>query len=246
VDLAALALDDWHARDHSPTARRHNGEPFGRLDLAVRAGCGTAMGVQRSRPSAQAASALRDAMQAYAPIEDETLSLLLDCARVVEVDKDGFYCRQGDRVSEFGFVLAGLLRYFVRDVDGNDYNKIFFDEGTFPGPIAALLRGEPADVSIQALEPSRVLSFDFAGYRAVLAERRDLMWFQIRYLERNWLLKKEPREFSLVQEEAAVRYRRFRDESPRLAARLPLFHVASHLGVTPTQLSRIRRAERDA
>jgi len=202
------------------------------------------MAAERSRPSELAATALRDAIGAYAEIEHETMSRLLDGAREIEVARHDYYCRQGQQPREFGFVVSGLLRYFVTDVDGNEYNKIFFDEGTFPGPIAALLRGEAADVSIQALEPSRLLSFDFHSYRQLLAERRDLMWFQIRYLERNWLLKKEPREFSLVQEEAAVRYRRFRDESPGLAARLPLFHVASHLGVTPTQLSRIRRAER--
>ena len=49
------------------------------------------------------------------------------------------------------------------------------------------------------------------------------------------------REVALVQEDAASRYARFVQEAPALAKRLPLFHIASHLGVTPTQLSRVRK-----
>lgn len=45
----------------------------------------------------------------------------------------------------------------------------------------------------------------------------------------------------LVQEDAAQRYRRFLRRSPTLAERLPQYHIASHMGITPTQLSRIRK-----
>ena len=88
-----------------------------------------------------------------------------------------------------------------------------------------------------------MLDIDFDGYRRLLRGREDLMWFQIMYLERNWLLKMEPREFALVQDDATERYRRFRRDRPELYRRLPLFHIASHLGITPTQLSRIRKVE---
>jgi CRP-like cAMP-binding protein len=183
-------------------------------------------------------------MHEYAPISDSTFTDLLACSRLITLDKGEFYCVQGSMPTEFGFVALGLLRYYTCDEEGNEYNKVFFDEGTFPGAIAALLTGQPANVAIQALEPCELVSMHFAGFRRILQAREDLKWFQIQYLEANWLLKKEPREFALVQEEASDRYRRFQQESPGLAARLPLFHIASHLGITPTQLSRIRRSGR--
>ena len=65
--------------------------------------------------------------------------------------------------------------------------------------------------------------------------------FQIHYLEKNWLLAKDAREIELVQEDATARYLRFIDEYPRLVERLPQYHIALHLGITPTQLSRIRK-----
>jgi CRP-like cAMP-binding protein len=188
--------------------------------------------------------ALRDAMHEYAPLTDATWGELAACCRSLRLAKGEFFCRLGAVPREFGFVVSGLLRCFVSDAEGNEYNKIFFEERSFPGPMAALLESRPSAVALQALEDSLLVAIDFAGFRALLERSPDLMWFQIRYLERNWLLMKEPREFALVQDEAAQRYRRFKQDSPGLAERLPLFHIASHLGITPTQLSRIRRAER--
>jgi hypothetical protein len=44
-----------------------------------------------------------------------------------------------------------------------------------------------------------------------------------------------------VQEDASQRYVRFIQDYPFLVERLPQHHIASHLGITPTQLSRIRK-----
>ena len=195
-------------------------------------------------PFALAAEALRESIEGYSPLGASTWRDLLSHCRGMRLAKHEFFTVAGAVPTSFGFVHSGLLRVYVSDEEGNEYNKIFFDEGTFPGAMAALLTGRPSRIAIQALEATCMLSIDFDGYRRLLRERQDLMWFQIMYLEQNWLLKKEPRELALVQDDASERYRRFIREYPKLYERLPLFHVASHLGITPTQLSRIRKAER--
>jgi hypothetical protein len=82
---------------------------------------------------------------------------------------------------------------------------------------------------------------DFPAYRSLLLQRDDLKLFQIHYLEKNWLLDKDAREIAIVQEDASQRYVRFIQDYPFLVERLPQHHIASHLGITPTQLSRIRK-----
>lgn len=149
--------------------------------------------------------------------------------------------RQGEVPSSFGFVCHGLLRGFSSNESGHQYNKVFFKEGTFPGSMIALLTNTPSAIAIQALEPSSVMRIHFRAYRRLLEQRSDLKWFQILYLEQNWLLAKEPREVALVQKNATQRYLDFLRDHPDLEKRLPQYHLASHLGVTPTQLSRIRR-----
>ena len=107
--------------------------------------------------------------------------------------------------------------------------------------MTALLTSSPSLLEFEAIEDSLIVEIEFAGYRDIMLEKDDLKLFQIHYLEKNWLLAKDSREIEIVQKDAAARYLRFREEYPALIKRLPQYHIASHLGITPTQLSRIRK-----
>lgn len=189
----------------------------------------------------QALQALRAALHAYCPLDEVTWEGLAAICTLLHLDKGEPFTRAGQVPSTFGFVGQGLLRVFVTDAQGREYNKVFFAEGGFPGAMAALLTHSASAFAIQALEPSWLLGIDFKAYRQLLRERDDLKWFQILYLEKNWLLEAERREVALVQEDARQRYLNFRTRYPDLERRIPQYHIASHLGITPTQLSRIRK-----
>lgn len=96
-------------------------------------------------------------------------------------------------------------------------------------------------LGFETIEDTLIIEIDFLAYRQLMTEKSDLKLFQIYYLEKNWLLAKDSREIEIVQEDATARYLRFIDESPALVNRLAQYHIASHLGITPTQLSRIRK-----
>jgi len=70
----------------------------------------------------------------------------------------------------------------------------------------------------------------------------EIKLYQIHYLEKNWLVAKDAREIEIVQLDATQRYLRFIAEHQEIAERISQYHIASHLGVTPTQLSRIRKS----
>ncbi len=184
---------------------------------------------------------LRQAMEAYHPLTDATWQALLSCCRYRQLLRQQMFCQAGDIPRSFAFVCKGMFRVFALDDKGHEYNKNFFVEGQFPGSMAALLRQEPSLNTIQALEDSSIIEIDFKCFRELLYRADDLKLFQIHYLETNWLLAKDARETQLVQQDAAERYQRFLTERPELAKRLPQYHIASHLGITPTQLSRIRK-----
>ncbi|WDE03347.1 Crp/Fnr family transcriptional regulator [Thalassomonas viridans] len=186
-------------------------------------------------------TALHKAMSAYYPISGQTWREFTDICELVSIEKNEFLYPVGQVPNSFAFVYSGLFRLFIADEKGNEYNKMFFDENTFPGSMVALLKNGPSRFAIEALEASKVITINFNGFRRLLASREDLKMFHIHYLEQNWLIAKEAREVALVQEEAQARYLRFLDEYQQLELRLPQYHIASHLGITPTQLSRIRK-----
>jgi hypothetical protein len=61
-----------------------------------------------------------------------------------------------------------------------------------------------------------------------------------RILAEQFFVRKEKREIELVTLEAKDRYAIFQKEHPQLEQLIPQYHIASYLGVSPTQLSRIR------
>ena len=185
--------------------------------------------------------ALRKVMHSYSSLLDSTWQSLIEFCDLKKLSKQQVLYPSGSVPSTFAFLYSGLIRGFIGDEDGNEYNKIFFDEGTFPGSMAALLTSKPAQFTFEALEPSLVITINFAAYRNLLNSSEDLKLYHIHYLEKNWLLAKEAREVEIVQEDATQRYRRFLEAHPTFSSRIPQYHIASHLGITPTQLSRIRK-----
>ncbi|MCW9047507.1 MAG: Crp/Fnr family transcriptional regulator [Gammaproteobacteria bacterium] len=189
----------------------------------------------------EAFMALKKVMESYSPISDETWKKLEAICTFKSIKKNCNLYNSGEVPETFSFVCSGLFRAFTIDNNGTEYNKIFFDEGKFPGSMTALLTSTPSQLTIESLEPSSVVLINFKDYRRLLLKTPDLMLFHIFYLERNWLLAKDAREIEIVQEDAFQRYSRFLQEYPLICARIAQYHIASHLGITPTQLSRIRK-----
>ena len=148
----------------------------------------------------------------------------------------------GEYPKDFAYLASGLMRAYALDAEGHEYTKIFFEENSMPGSMVALLTGSQSKIGIDALEDSSLVLIDFAGYRELLMQSSDLLLNHVHYLEHHWVIDKEQREIALAQQTATERYVTFCQEHPGLVNRISQRLMASHLGITPTQLSRIRRS----
>jgi len=185
---------------------------------------------------------LHSSLNSYATITDDTWSKIKSFSRVIKIKKMNFLINMGEIPTSFYFVYKGIFRaYCFGGKDGTkEVNKVFFQEGSYPASVCAALKQEQSLFAIEALEDSVVIQIDYKRYRNLLEEKEDLKWFHINYIEKNWIIEKEIQEVSLLSDDAKERYAQFLSQYPKLVARLPLFHLASKLGITPTQLSRIR------
>jgi CRP-like cAMP-binding protein len=138
-----------------------------------------------------------------------------------------------------GFVVEGLFSQEFTSESGDSTIKYFFPEGRFAASVGAMLTGSPSLFSIVALEDSKVLSYDFASFKTLTEQHLDIAAFYIRYMERHWIVEKEPLEVSFRHDTARTRYQNFLKTYPGLTARLKKHQIASYLGITPTQLSRL-------
>tara|TARA_R110001592_G_C12900105_1_gene726535 strand:+ start:80 stop:685 length:606 start_codon:yes stop_codon:yes gene_type:complete len=184
---------------------------------------------------------LKSAFNSYAEITEASWQLIRSIIHFQSIEKGEIVLREGQVAKYIHFICKGAFRTFFTDDQGNIYNKNIFLEGDFPASKVSLITNSPSYFSIEALEQSIVINIDFKEYRRLINEHTDLKDFYIAYIEKNWIIEKERNEISLVMENGTERYLKLLQKHPNLEKRIPQRHIASHLGITPTQLSRIRK-----
>jgi CRP-like cAMP-binding protein len=156
-----------------------------------------------------------------------------------EYRKGEYFIVVGQIPKKVAFVDNGLFsQYFITDA-GDTIIKYFFPEGRIVGSIPATLTQTESSFAIAALEDSTVFEYDFREFKKLVLKYRDIAEFYINYLERHWVIEKEPLEVAMKNDTAAKQYSNFLKTYPGLVKRLKKHHIASYLGITPTQLSRI-------
>lgn len=186
-------------------------------------------------------SALKSKFESYAPVSKKSWEQIVSIVRFRVLEEGEVLLQEGQIARNFHFVCKGAVRAYFMDFEGDIYNKNLFLEGDFAGSTVSLLNSTPSGFTLEALEKSVIINLDYRKYRKLIFDYEDLKNFYIAYLEKNWIFDKEQREVSLVMENATVRYLKLLKEHPGIDSRIAQRHIASHLGITPTQLSRIRR-----
>jgi len=186
-------------------------------------------------------SELKATFNGFSIITEKSWVLILAIIQFQELKKGEIILRAGQTAKNIHFICKGILRTSFVDKNGNEYTKNIFLENNFAASKVSLLLNAPSNFSIEALEDSILINFNFNTYRKLINENDDLKNFYISYIEQNWIIEKEQNEISLVMENATERYLKLLKKHPQLENRIPQHHIASHLGITPTQLSRIRK-----
>ncbi len=149
------------------------------------------------------------------------------------------FISEGQHPRKVAFVEKGLFsQYYISD-KGETIIKTFFPELRLAASVSAMLSNTPSKLTITALEDTTVLEYDFFEFKKLVLQHPDMAFFYINYMELHWIIEKEPLEISLRYDTARKRYQDFLETYPNLVKRLKKHHIASYLGITPTQLSRI-------
>lgn len=140
----------------------------------------------------------------------------------------------------FFFVAEGLLRVYTVAGNSKECNKGFIADNIFAGPLAAFMLGLPSLYGIEALEPTTLLTARYSDLIALYDRHPVFDRFGRTFME--WMvIQKELRERITLHQTAKERYLAFMEQYPQFAQRVPQYHIASYLGITPESLSRLRR-----
>jgi CRP-like cAMP-binding protein len=151
-----------------------------------------------------------------------------------------FIINQGQLAPKIYFLIKGYVRYLSVTEDGKEFTQSFACSPGIAGSTRAMSRQTKSLFSIEVLDDVLCLEFDFQYFFTTMKDQPGFLMAYSTLLE-NLFIKKEEREYAFVQQGAEQRYLNFLTENSQLRDRLPLKMIASHIGITPTALSRIRK-----
>ncbi|NOX37413.1 MAG: Crp/Fnr family transcriptional regulator [Calditrichaeota bacterium] len=154
------------------------------------------------------------------------------------LNRQDHFSQAGDYATEFAFLQEGVLRIYCLSEAGEEWNKHFLLEDDFF--MAGIVPGQRTDVNIQALTPAKLICISFQELRMLMNRHPSLNTFFQKLLLR-YLLEKHRKEAFFLSASGREKYRYFLQRFPGLENRIAQYQIARYLGITPTQLSRIRR-----
>lgn len=174
------------------------------------------------------------------PLSDEPFEALWSCFHPEEIKKNEFFAKEGKAAKQIGFLTQGIIRAYFQNSKGKEYNKQFFVGPSIVGAYSSLLTHQPNKIAQQALTDSQVLVANFEDVTVLYKQFHELERLG-RKMAEYYFLEKEKKEIEMALLDASERYVILRETFPQIETSIPQYHIASYLGISPTQLSRIRR-----
>ena len=173
-------------------------------------------------------------------ISDDVSEELYQLFQPLMLKKHEFFIKEGAYANRIAFLNKGIVRAFFLNHEGKEYNKQFFVEPSIIGAYTSLLTKQPNRIAQQALTDCELLVADYQKIEALYQKHHELERLG-RKIAEYYFLEKEQKEIEMALLDAEQRYRIMRERFPQIELKIPQYHIASYLSISPTQLSRIRK-----
>ncbi|UFH56856.1 Crp/Fnr family transcriptional regulator [Spirosoma sp. KNUC1025] len=181
---------------------------------------------------------LLQTIRQWVSVSEREEPILSDLFERRYVPANDFFLREGEVCRYVGFVVEGLLRYYVLD-DGIEHTYDFSPERNFTCNYESFLTQTPSTRFIQAIEDTTLLIISYDNLQQLYARLGEGQKFG-RLVAEELFVGMLQKLTSFYRETAEERYDTFMRSFPQLQERVPQYVIASYVGIKPQSLSRIR------
>lgn len=172
-------------------------------------------------------------------LKEEDCALFESSLKIKTFKAKELFLNEGKICHVVGFVNKGCFRTYYLS-DGKEINTHFTFEKEFVSDYDSFLQSKTSKYFIQALEDAEIVTFDLP----TLQRAYDLShnWERFgRMISEECYQQINQRVESFLFLNGEQRYLNLLSEKPHIFDRIPLYHIASYLGLERESLSRLRR-----
>lgn len=158
----------------------------------------------------------------------------------IAVTKGQFLLKPGTNVKHEHFVVKGCLKAYYLDDKGNKHIIQFAIENWWIGDFDAFYNQVPSKLYIEAIEDSHLLSINYDSLQKIYDEA-PIFERYFRILNTQAFISQRKRILSTLEKNTQERYIEFCTSYPNIEDRVANYDIANYLGVTPENLSRVRK-----
>jgi len=175
------------------------------------------------------------------PISRDTFELIKPYLTHRSVKANTILCNAGDEADNVFFIISGVARTSAVSETGKTFTRSLHTSNQFIGPYSNLIKNEKSNLVYEALTDCEIIQSAHKDVIKNLGHLPEMMQFEIKMLQHLYV-DMEKTIISLGTLNAKERYLKLLIRFDKIESLIPQYQIASYLGVTPIQLSRIRKS----
>lgn len=174
----------------------------------------------------------------YITINNSDVEVINKSFSKKEYKKGDFLIEQGKRADNVFFIENGLVRMYFINENGNEVNTYFASDESFITSFSSFINQHSSVEFIKAEREAIVYSLNYSDF---VTNSDFMIKFRTLFVEQNLVCVKNRLDL-LQNSNAKEKYEHFiKNTNKDIINGIPLYHIASYLGITAESLSRIRK-----
>ncbi|MGN6439419.1 MAG: Crp/Fnr family transcriptional regulator [Agriterribacter sp.] len=184
---------------------------------------------------------LQYALQHFAGIDEKAFELSRTFWQARSYTKGEFYNEYRNVCKHLGFIVNGLFRsYYIDEQNGDEKNVFFFSSNQVVVSYKSFIDQAPCNYYTAALIDSDILYIHIKDLNELYRQSHQWEHFGRMVAETAFRIAMNRTEDFLFQT-PEQRYLSLIEQHPDIFSNVPLYHIASYLGIQGPSLSRIRK-----
>ncbi len=180
-----------------------------------------------------------DFVNSFHPIPESTFKQIYEFSRLKRFGPNEKLIDLGDTPQKIYLIVKGVIRSYVILDNGKEITQSIFVPKMFFTSFKALIKRMPSNSIYETISECCIFEVDYALFTKLCKSDLQVMTLYTKYLE-YIIFDESDKYIEIVSFNAKERYLSLRNRIPDIDNLMPQYHIASYLGVSPVQLSRIR------